>query len=327
MIYYRCPGTKIAMSQYDEIDLSKIKTYAINSRTSKVNTADFAQPYHKGASVEHFINTLPNILVGSDFRQLIDHIVNACRREKQIIVMMGAHVIKCGLSPLIVQLMDAGVIKCLALNGAGIIHDTEVANWGITSEDVADALNDGSFGMVKETAEFINSALRDGKKLKLGLGEAVGKKISESEASFRQYSILKTGFDRKIPITVHVAIGTDILHQHPGTDGAIVGELSHRDFKIFASQVARLTEGSVVLNFGSAVVLPEVFLKALTVARNLGYPAHGFITANFDMLRHYRPLVNVVQRPTQTGGTGYQFTGHHEIMIPLLVAGIIEGVG
>ena len=239
---------------------------------------------------------------------------------------MGAHVIKCGLSPLIIQLMEVGVIKCLALNGAGIIHDTEVSNWGITSEDVAEALNDGSFGMVKETAEFINSALEIGKKLKLGFGEAVGKKICESDAAYKQLSILSCGFKKKVPITVHVAIGTDILHQHPGTNGATIGELSHRDFKIFCSQVAKLTEGSVVINFGSAVVLPEVFLKALTVARNLGHNAHGFTTANFDMLRHYRPQVNVVQRPTQTGGKGFQFTGHHEIMIPLLVAGILEGI-
>ncbi len=315
------------MSEYEEIDLSKIKTYSISNRLSKVKTADFARPYQKGASLSQFLSDLSNILVGADFRQLIKSIVHAYRSEKQIIAMMGAHVIKCGLSPLIIQLMEVGVIKCLALNGAGIIHDTEVANWAITSEDVAEALNDGSFGMVKETVEFINSALEKGKQLKLGLGQAVGKKISESDANYKQLSILASGYKNKIPITVHVAIGTDILHQHPGTNGATIGELSHRDFKIFCSQVAKLTEGSVVLNFGSAVVLPEVFLKALTVARNLKHNAHGFTTANFDMLRHYRPRVNIVQRPTQTGGMGYQFTGHHEIMIPLLVAGVLEGIG
>ncbi len=314
------------MSEYEEIDLNKIKTYSISNRLSKVKIADFAKSYQRGASLNQFLSNLPNILIGADFKQLIKSIVNAHRSEKQIIAMMGAHVIKCGLSPLMIQLMEVGVIKCMAMNGAGIIHDTEVANWGITSEDVAEALNDGSFGMVKETAEFINSALENGKQLKLGLGEAVGKKISESDAAYKLLSILACGYKKNIPITVHVAIGTDILHQHQGTDGATIGELSHRDFKIFCSQVAKLSQGSVVLNFGSAVVLPEVFLKALTVARNLGHNAHGFTTANFDMLRHYRPRVNIVQRPTQTGGLGYQFTGHHEIMIPLLVAGIFEGI-
>lgn len=314
------------MSEYEEIDLRKIKTYSIANRSSKISTNDFAQRYQIGASLKQFLATLPNILVGADFKQFIKTIVNAFHSGKQIIVMMGAHVIKCGLNPLIVQLMEIGVIKCFALNGAGIIHDTELAIWGNTSEDVAEALKNGSFGMAHETAEFINSGLEDGNRLELGLGEAVGKKIYESNAPYKQYSILAFSYEHKIPITVHVAIGTDILHQHPSTNGAIVGSLSHRDFKIFCAQVAKLTEGSAVLNFGSAVVLPEVFLKALTVARNLGYNAHGFITANFDMLSQYRPQVNVVHRPTQTGGKGYQFTGHHELMIPLLVAGILEGI-
>lgn len=315
------------MSVYEEIDLQKVKTYSIANRFSKINTADFAKPYQKGTSLKQFISNLPNVLIGSDFKKLIEKIVKAFRLNKQIIVMMGAHVIKCGLSPLINQLMEVGIIKCLALNGAGIIHDTEVANWGMTSEDVAEALNDGSFGMVRETADFINIAMEEGHQLELGLGEAIGKKISDSNAPHKQLSVLACGYENKIPITVHVAIGTDILHQHPDTNGAIVGEMSHRDFKIFCAQVAQLSKGSVVLNFGSAVILPEVFLKALTVARNLGNNAHGFITANFDMLQHYRPQVNIVQRPTQTGGKGYQFTGHHEIMIPLLVGGILEGIG
>jgi len=313
------------MSDYDEIDLQNIKTYSIANRFSKVNTTDFAKPFQKGSSLKQFISNLPDILVGSEFKQLIDTIVHSYRSDRQIIAMMGAHVIKCGLSPLIIQLIEVGIIKCLALNGAGIIHDTEIANWGITSEDVAEALNDGSFGMAQETAEFINNALENGHRLELGLGEAVGKKIDESNGRNKHFSILACGYRKKIPITVHVAIGTDILHQHSSTNGAIIGELSYRDFKIFCAQVAKLNKGSVVLNFGSAVVLPEVFLKALTVVRNLGHDSHGFITANFDMLRHYRPQVNVVQRPTQTGGKGYQFTGHHEIMIPLLVAGILEG--
>lgn len=314
------------MSAYKEIDLTNISTYSIASRPSKVRTADFARPYQAGSSLQQFLASLPRILKGADFRQLIESIVAAHRTDKQIILMMGAHVIKCGLSPLIIQLMESGVIAAVALNGAAIIHDTEVARWGLTSEDVAEALNDGSFGMVRETTDFLNAALAQGRRKQLGLGEAVGKAIAESDAANRDLSILATGYRLKIPITVHVAIGTDILHQHPGTDGATLGELSHRDFKIFCAQVATLTAGSVVLNFGSAVILPEVFLKALTVARNLGHPAHGFITANFDMIRHYRPEVNVVQRPTQTGGRGYVFTGHHEIMIPLLTAAIIESL-
>jgi hypothetical protein len=313
-------------SRYEQIDLTNIKTYSIGSRTSKVVADSFAVPYQKGASLEQFLADLPDILIGKDFRALVESIAQAFQSKKQIIAMMGAHVIKCGLSPIIIQLMERGVIKCLALNGAGIIHDSEIANWGTTSEDVAEALNDGSFGMVQETADFINSALESGQKLKLGLGEAIGKKISESGSPHKNFSVIACGYERKIPITVHVAIGTDILHQHPGTSGSILGELSHRDFKIFCAQAARLTQGSVVLNFGSAVILPEVFLKALTVARNLGHPAHGFITANFDMIRHYRAQVNVVNRPTQTGGTGYHFTGHHEIMIPLLAAAIIEKI-
>lgn len=314
------------MSAYEEIDLTKISTYSIASRASKVRRADFARPYQAGSSLQQFLASLPQILKAADFQQLVGSIVAAHRAGKQVILMMGAHVIKCGLSPIIIQLLQQGVIRAVALNGAAIIHDTEVARWGLTSEDVAEALNDGSFGMVRETAEFLNAALAQGRREQLGLGEAVGKAIAESDAPYQELSILAAGFRLKLPITVHVAIGTDILHQHPATNGATVGELSHRDFRIFCAQVARLTSGSVVLNFGSAVILPEVFLKALAVARNLGHPAHGFVTANFDMIRQYRPEVNVVNRPTQTGGKGYSFTGHHELMLPLLAAAILEHI-
>ncbi len=314
------------MSKYNQINLNKIKTYSIKDRLSKVNVDTFARPYQKGSSLQQFISGLPDILVGADFKNLVDKIVDAYIKNKQIIVMMGAHVIKCGLNPIIIQLMEAGIIKCLALNGAGVIHDTEVTNWGITSEDVAEALEDGSFGMVQETPQFINSALADGEKLDLGFGESVGKKIHEAECKYKQLSILEAGYRLNVPITVHVAIGTDIIHQHPNSNGDIIGKLSLRDFKIFCHQVAKLEKDAVVLNFGSAVILPEVFLKALTITRNLRNKTHGFITANFDMLRHYRPLVNVVQRPTKTGGKGYQFTGHHEIMIPLLAAAVLEKI-
>ncbi|MDZ7335480.1 MAG: hypothetical protein ONB33_08590 [candidate division KSB1 bacterium] len=314
------------MSDYEQIDLNKISTYSIAQRLNKVAVTDFAKPYRRGASFQQFFASLPGILVSADFKHLVQTAVQAHRDGRQLIAMMGAHVIKCGLSPLIIQLMEAGIIRCLALNGAGIIHDSEIANWGTTSEDVAEALQDGSFGMAAETPAFINDALESGHRLRLGLGEAVGKKIWESDCQFKHLSVLAAGYRLKIPVTVHVAIGTDIIHQHPSTDGKIVGELSYRDFKIFTSQVAKLSKGSLVLNFGSAVILPEVFLKALSIARNLGYPAHGFTTANFDMIRHYRPQVNVVQRPTQTGGQGYYFIGHHEIMIPLLTAAILEAL-
>lgn len=309
---------------HSEIDLSQVKTYSINNRQSKVATTLFAKIPYKGGSFSEFLDCLPEILIGKDFRELIGIITTAAKSSKPIIIMMGAHVIKCGLNPLIIELMKRNIISCIALNGAGVIHDTETAYWGATSEDVAAALKDGSFGMVRETAEIINSALKIGSVEKLGYGQAVGKKISEDCAPNRESSILATAYELNIPVTVHVAIGTDIIHQHGNTNGATVGELSHRDFKIFCDQITKLGSGGVCLNFGSAVILPEVFLKALTVARNLGHNVHEFTTANFDMLRQYRPQVNVIQRPTQTGGKGYQFTGHHELMLPLLVAGIIE---
>ncbi len=314
------------MSDYEQIDLTRIASYSILQRLSKVAVSDFARPYQAGASFKQFFDSLPEILVGGDFKQVVQIAVQAYHEKRQIIAMMGAHVIKCGLSPLIIQLMEVGIIRCLALNGAGIIHDCEIANWGTTSEDVAEALQDGSFGMAAETPTFINEAMRAGRSLQLGLGESLGQKILQSDCPFKHLSLLAAGSRLKIPVTVHVAIGTDIIHQHSSTDGGIVGELSYRDFKIFAAQVAKLTAGSLVLNFGSAVILPEVFLKALSIARNLGHPAHGFTTANFDMIRHYRPQVNVVQRPTQTGGKGYYFIGHHEIMIPLLTAAILEAL-
>jgi hypothetical protein len=314
------------MSKYNQIDLNKISTYSIQDRLSKVNINTFAHPHRKGNSLQQFISNLPDILIGADFKELVDKIATAYKTQKQIIVMMGAHVIKCGLSPIIIQLMETGIIKCLALNGAGVIHDAEVANWGITSEDVADALEDGSFGMVRETPQFINSALLDGGKLKLGYGEAIGKKIYETDCQYKHLSILEAGYRLSVPITVHVAIGTDIIHQHPNSKGEIIGELSLRDFRIFTQQVAKLSKDAVVLNLGSAVILPEVFLKALTISRNLGNETHGFISANFDMLRHYRPQVNIIQRPTQTGGKGFQFTGHHELMIPLLAAAVLERI-
>jgi hypothetical protein len=260
-------------------------------------------------------------LVARDLKSLASDIVRAHRQRKPVVFMMGAHVIKVGLSPLLIDLMECGIITAIALNGAGIIHDSELALFGITSEDVAANLFDGTFGMAKETGEFLNNAVKQGRNDGLGLGESVGKSLLEANAPNLSVSIVAKAYQMGIPVTVHVGVGTDIIHQQPSADGAAIGELSHRDFKILARHLTDL-DGGVVLNIGSAVVLPEVFLKALTVARNLGYPCKTFTTANFDMIQHYRPRLNVVTRPTMGGGQGYTFTGHHEIMIPLLAAGI-----
>ena len=272
-------------------------------------------------------NTLPEILKANDLKAVVSDIITARQNQKPVIFMMGAHVIKVGLSPLLIDLMQSGVISALAMNGAGIIHDVELAMFGMTSEDVAANITDGTFGMARETGEFINHAVARGAKEKLGMGEVIGRELVERKVPNLNVSLLGQAYMLGIPVTVHVAIGTDIIHQQPSADGAAIGELSHRDFKILSKLVAGLGDGGVVLNVGSAVVLPEVFLKALTVARNLGYPCKNFTTANFDMIQHYRPNLNVVNRPTISGGKGYSITGHHEIMIPLLAAGIKLGMG
>lgn len=304
-------------------DLSKIKTIALDMRKCKVSVKEFAGTAVKGGSFKDFYESLPAILVGRDFKCLVDAVVEAARAKKMVIVMMGAHVIKCGLSPLIIDLMRKGVLKTVALNGAGVIHDTEIAMIGRTSEDVGQGIVDGSFGMARETATFINDAINAGFKEGLGIGEAVGSSIINKKLPHKDMSILATGHELDIPVTVHVAIGTDITHQHPSADGEAIGEGSLLDFKNFILSVAKL-EGGVVLNFGSAVVLPEVFLKSVTVARNLGHTLNKFTTANFDMIRQYRPWENVISRPTSSGGRGYNIIGHHEILIPLLYRSIIE---
>jgi hypothetical protein len=310
------------MSKFKQIDLTRIHTISIKSRKSKVAPKDFAKTIDAGkASFEDFVNSLPNILVGKELRDLVSDIVESRRKKKPVIVMMGAHVIKVGLSPIIIDLLRCGLITHIAMNSAAAIHDVETAIWGHTSEDVAVNLMDGTFGMSRETGDFINKALVMGfKESPDGYGETLAKKLIALNAPNKSVSILAESFENDVPITVHAAIGTDIVHQQPTMDGAATGELSFRDFKVFVSSVKDLKNGGVVLNFGSAVILPEVFLKALTVARNLGFKAKGFSTANFDMIRQYRPQMNVVERPTQHGGRGYNITGHHEIMIPLLAA-------
>ncbi|MBU0519240.1 hypothetical protein KKA00_03655 [bacterium] len=314
------------MSKYPEIDNKRARLYSIKDRFSKVQLDFLGKPVSADASMQDWWDALPDILIAKDLKALIADIVDSRKRQKPVILMMGAHVIKVGLSPILIDLMDQGIITALAMNGAGIIHDTELSMFGMTSEDVASNLFDGSFGMVKETGDFINGAIDAGVKEKLGLGETIGKALVEAKAKNLDISLLGQAYLKDVPVTVHVGIGTDIIHQQPSTDGAAIGELSYRDFKILAQHITGLDNGGVVLNVGSAVVLPEVFLKALTVARNLGDPCKKFTTANFDMIQHYRPRVNVVTRPTMGGGQGYTFTGHHEIMIPLLAAGIKMGM-
>jgi len=299
------------------LDLTKIKTYSLKSRKSKVKIGDFSSlpSLEKG-----FLESLPNILASKELKELVEEILKAYRRKRPVIFMLGAHVIKCGLSPLIIDLIRKKIVTAVALNGAGIIHEFEIAYMGSTSEDVGRAIQDGSFGMAQETAESLNKAIKDG--AKLGIGKAVGMMICKKKLPYRDLSILYAGIEYGVSVTVHVAIGTDIIHMHPSCDGAAVGEGSLKDFRKFCETVSKL-EGGVVVNFGSAVVLPEIFLKALTVARNLGFKVKHFTAADFDMIRQYRAFTNVVKRPT-IEGKGFSFVGHHEIMIPLLHRAIME---
>ena len=317
------------MAKFRQIDLRGVKTISIKGRKSKVTPADFARPLDAPrARFEDFLDSLPHILVADDFRALTADIVQSVRRKKPVILMMGAHVVKVGLSPLVIDLLKNGILTHIAMNSAASIHDVETALWGRTSEDVAVNLMDGTFGMARETGEFINRTLAAGmRESTAGYGECLGRAVAEAKGKFRQVSILANCYEVGIPVTVHAAIGTDIVHQQPTMDGAATGEMSYRDFKVFVHSIKDLTGGGVVLNFGSAVIMPEVFLKALTVARNLGYKAKGFTTANFDMIRQYRPQMNVVERPTQRSGRGYNFAGHHELMFPLLAAAVKSRMG
>jgi len=275
-------------------------------------------------SFRDFYQSLPQILAAKDFRVVVKAILEARRRKKPVIWMFGAHVLKVGLNPLLIHLLRRNVVTALALNGAGVIHDFELAYMGCTSEDVAAALADGSFGMARETTQLLNRAIRDGAKRNLGLGEAVGSMIAKSRLPYRDLSLLATCHELGLPATVHVAIGTDIIHQQAVADGAAIGKTSLTDFRKLAGVVAQLGGGGVVGNFGSAVILPEVFLKTVSMARNLGHPVKDFTAFDFDMIRHYRPSENVLKRPTLLGGTAVHITGHHELLIPLLVQAIVE---
>lgn len=312
------------MSIYNEIDLTLLKRNSINDRMSKVRETAFTQVGETDLTT--FWKSAPAILKAADMLELLDHCADAVRRRKPIIIGIGGHVIKCGLAPLLIKMINMGVIKGIAANNSVVIHDFEIAHFGQTSEDVATALADGSFGMSMETGDGINSIIHEGSALELGYGEAVGKAIFESDAPYKDLSLAAAAYQKKIPFTVHVALGTDIIHQHASADGKAIGDCSLRDFRIFCNTLIEMNDGGVFLNFGSAVILPEVFLKAVTVVRNLGYPLKDFYTAVFDMNIHYRPQVNIVERPTMTGGKGYYFIGHHEIMIPLFLLSLREKV-
>ncbi len=301
-----------------------VKLYSIRERTHKVRVKDFAKVPSIQKGFGQWIDEMPDILASRDLKEIINAIVKARQKNKPVIAMIGGHVIKCGVTPLLIDWMKKGILTGMAMNGSASIHDTEIAMIGQTSEDVAIALDDGTFGMVKETGELIHAGLKEGHPKGWGMGKSIGYKLNQAKTPFRAQSILSVGTRLGIPMTVHTAIGTDTIYQHPDVNGAIMGETSLRDFYLFAEMVKDLHNGGVILNIGSAVILPEVFLKALTIARNLGYPVARFTSANFDMIQHYRPRENVIKRPTRTGGKGYSITGHHEIMIPLLYAGVMS---
>jgi len=312
------------MSNIDKtpISLDKIKRHSLKERKSKIKVQSFAHPYNGGTLLD-WLDSLSDILSAKDLKEIVKAIAKAAVQNKMIILGMGAHPIKLGLSPIIINLMKKGVIKAIATNGACIIHDTEIAMIGHTSEDVAEELKSGRFGMAKETAQFLNHLISKAYKEGMGLGEAVGKSILEENLPYKEFSIFANAYELNIPATVHVAIGTDIIHMHPETDPAAIGATSHTDFRIFAKLVSKLEHG-IFINLGSAVIIPEVFLKALSLVRNLGYNVYEFTTVNLDFNRQYRAITNVVERPTMNRGKGFHITGHNEIMFPLIAALVTE---
>lgn len=311
------------MSKYKEICLDDIKVYSVQDRPSKVQPELFASPEVAGG--KQLLQDLPDILKAADLKEFVSRCVQAVKQGKPIIAGLGGHVVKCGLSPLLISMMRAGVIKGLAINGSVAIHDFELAMFGKTSEDVAKALSDGSFGMVFETTYGINSVITKGSEAELGFGEALGAHLLQT-APNAEISLLAMAYQMNVPVTVHVAVGTDIIHQTPCADGKAIGDCSLRDFRILCQSITALDDGGVYMNLGSAVILPEVFLKALTVARNIHGKVQDFTTAVFDMNVHYRAMENVVKRPVLNGGKGYYFVGHHEIMLPLVFSAIRESL-
>ncbi len=304
--------------------LKGLKTYSLKDRKSKVSLQDFGRSWSPGNTFETFLETLPNLLGAKDFRSVVTAILKARKTGKTIHWAMGAHVIKVGLNPILIGLMKQGFVSALSLNGAGVIHDAELAMAGHTSEDVDRELGTGTFGMCRETAQFLNRSIKKGTAKGQGIGEALGDSLLRSKFPFLADSLLANARELDVPVTVHVAIGTDIIHLHPSMDARATGQATYQDFQTFCS-VVRSLENGVFINIGSAVILPEVFLKAVTLVRNLGFPLTHFTAVNMDFIRHYRPATNVVHRPTLEGGQGYYLIGHHELMVPLLAAALLEG--
>jgi hypothetical protein len=316
------------MSRYSEMPLSfeGLRTVPIDARGGKVGVPDFARVYKKGDGVEGLLDSLPKILAADRLRGVLDAVIHAKAKKRAILWGIGGHVVKCGLADVLLDLMHRGWVTGFVMNGAASIHDFEIAIAGQTSEDVEAVLPDGRFGAAEETGREMNLAIVEGDAEGLGMGEALGKRVAAiAKPEFAEHSVLFGAYEHSVPVTVHVAVGTDTPHTHPQADGRAIGSATHRDFRLLCSLVKGLDHGGVYLNVGSAVVLPEVFLKAVSVVRNLGNPLANFTTANFDFLEHYRPKLNVVERPhARSGGKGYAITGHHELMIPLLAAALIE---
>jgi hypothetical protein len=311
---------------YQPVDSANIRSRSIKARATKVGVEQFGKVHEKGSGLNGWMQSLPKILAGSRFRSVVAALVSARSLKKPIIWGLGGHVIKCGLNPVLIDLMERGFVTALALNGAGAIHDFEIALAGSTSEDVERELETGDFGMSRETGEWMNEAIAQGVSRGVGLGEAIGCYLGENSSRFPfvDVSLLAIALRRNIPVTVHVAVGTDTIHVHPSADGSLLGKGSLQDFRLLTAVIRDLNDGGVYLNCGSAVILPEVFLKAVSLVRNLGAPLGQFTTVNLDFLQHYRPHHNVVKRPTRGSGQGIELTGHHELMIPLLAAALIE---
>jgi hypothetical protein len=308
---------------YEAFDVSGVTTYPLKSRRSKTRVEDFARPYAGGSSLTAFLEGLPRILAAADLAAVVEAVRAARSRGGGIVWGLGAHIVKTGLSPIVIDLMERGFVSAMATNGAGIIHDFEIALSGATSEEVGQSLGTGQFGMAEETGRLLNRAINEGVASGLGIGQAVGAFLTRHHPQFERVSLAAAAARLQIPLTVHVAVGTDIIHMHPDASGQALGEGSLRDFKYFVSNIAKL-EGGVYLNCGSAVILPEAFLKAVSLVRNRGIALANLTTVNLDFARLYRPETNVVSRPTAGSGRGYTLVGHHEIMIPLLAAALIE---
>lgn len=309
------------MSSFKELDFSGIRGISISGRSSKVGQAQLGVPVGPEATIEQFLNGLPDVLGAEGLKKLASSIAAARRGNRSVLWMMGGHVVKCGVGPYIIDLMKRGMVTAVAMNGAAAIHDFEMTMWGHTSEDVESALGRGEFGMTEETARLMNGAISDGSPRGWGIGESLGRMLAEQKPDEGGEGVVSTAWELGLPVTVHVALGTDVIHQHPGLDPEAVGRGTYIDFRVFAGCVSELA-GGVVLNAGSAVVMPEVFIKAYSIARNLGHEFGGLVTANLDFIQHYRPTVNVLRRPVPSDGKSFALTGQHEILIPLLACAV-----